>query len=82
MVEPKYPKWIVIYNIHTPGSDWLGKSVEFFDDAVPARARSHETSGSCRPFYPPYDRQYLAATQGYKPAVSWEDYIKECNDAT
>lgn len=75
--SPKYPKWIVLYYIHTPGSDWLGKGVEFFDEEAPARARGHATNGTSRPFYAPYDRQFLGAAQGYAPAVSLETFLKE-----
>jgi len=74
---PKYPRWIVIYYIRTPGAAWLGKGVEFFDDEEPARARGRETSGASRPFYPPWDRQYLGAAQGYAPPVSLQDYFRE-----
>lgn len=81
MSEPKYPKWIVLYYIQTPGSDWLGKGVEFFDDEEPARERGRATQGTSRPFYAPHDRQYLGAAQGYAPAMSLNDYLKERNDA-
>ena len=75
--KPKHPRWIVIYYIHTPGADWLGKGVEFFDDEEPARKRGRETNGTSRPFFAPWDRQYLGAAQGHAPPVSWADYIKE-----
>lgn len=74
---PKYPRWIVIYYVHTPGSEWLGKGVEFFDDEELARARGHETQGTSRAFYPPWDRQYLGAAQGYAPPVPLADYFLE-----
>lgn len=76
--RPKYPRWTVIYNIRTPGSVWVGKGVEFFDDEAPARARGREVEGTSRPFFPPHDRQYLNAVQGYAPPVSLTDYLKEC----
>ena len=72
-----YPRWIVIYYIHTPGSKWLGKGVEFFDDEAPARTRGRETNGTSRPFFAPHDRQFLGVAQGYAAPVSWADYIKE-----
>lgn len=72
-----HPRWIVIYYIHTPGSPWLGKGVEFFDEEQPARRRGQETSGTSRPFYPPWDRQYLGAAQGHAPPVPLEDYLQE-----
>lgn len=76
--QPKYPRWTVIYNIRTPGSVWVGKGVEFFDDEEAARKRGREVSdGASRPFYPPHDRQYLNAVQGYTPPVSLQDYIQE-----
>jgi hypothetical protein len=75
--KPTYPRWIVIYYIHTPGSAWLGKGVEFFDDEAPARKRGRETNGTSRPFYPPWDRQYLGAAQGYAAPVSLTDYFQE-----
>lgn len=75
--KPNYPRWIVIYYIHTPGSSWLGKGVEFFDDEARARARGAATNGTSRPFFPPWDRQYLGAAQGHAMPVSWADYIKE-----
>lgn len=75
--QPKHPRWIVIYYIHTPGSEWLGKGVEFFDEEAPARKRGRETNGCSRPFFAPHDRQYLGAAQGYAAPVSWTDYIKE-----
>ena len=74
---PKYPRWIVLYYIYTPGSEWLGKGVEFFDEEEPARKRGRELHGTSRPFYPPYDRQYLGAAQGYAPVVSLTDYLQE-----
>ncbi len=43
--KPKHPRWIVIYYIHTPGSEWLGKGVEFFDEEELARKRGRETNG-------------------------------------
>ena len=73
----KHPRWIVIYYIHTPGSEWLGKGVEFFDEEAPARKRGRETNGTSRSFYPPWDRQYLGAAQGHAPPVSLPDYLKE-----
>ena len=76
-VKPKYPRWIVIYYIHTAGSDWLGKGVEFFDDEEPARRRGRETNGTSRPFYPPWDRQYLGAAQGHANPVSLTNYLQE-----
>ena len=76
--KPKYPRWIVIYYIHTPSSPWLGKGVEFFDDEEPARIRGRETRGTSRPFYPPWDRQYLGAAQGYAAPVALTDYFQEC----
>lgn len=78
--KPKYPRWIVIYYIHTPGSTWLGKGVEFFNDEAPARARGREMAGCSRPFFPPYDRQYLGAAQGYAAPVSLTDYLQECRE--
>ena len=78
--QPRYPKWIVSYYIRTPGSPWLGQGVEFFDEEAPARARGRETSGCSRPFYPPHDRQFLGAAQGYAPAMSFEDYCTERRD--
>ena len=75
--KPKYPRWIVIYNIRTPGSVWVGKGVEFFDEEPLARARGREMEGTSRPFYAPYDRQYLNAIQGYAPPVSLMDYLQE-----
>ena len=75
--KPKYPRWIVIYYIHTPGSPWLGKGVEFFEDEEPARKRGRETNGTSRPFYPPWDRQYLGAAQGYAAPVALTDYFQE-----
>jgi hypothetical protein len=77
--KPKvpYPRWIVIYYIHTPGSTWLGRGVEFFDDEASARKRGRETNGASRPFFPPWDRQYLGAAQGYAPPVSLTDYLRE-----
>jgi len=75
--KPTYPRWIVIYYIHTPGSAWLGKGVEFFDDEEPARKRGREMNGTSRPFFAPWDRQYLGAAQGHAAPVSWTDYIKE-----
>jgi len=72
-----YPRWIVIYYIHTPGSTWLEKGVEFFNDETPARTRGRETNGTSRPFYPPYDRQYLGAAQGYAAPVPLTDYLQE-----
>jgi hypothetical protein len=73
----KHPRWIVIYYIHTPGSEWLGKGVEFFDEEEPARARGREMNDTSRPFYPPWDRQYLGAAQGYARPVTLKDYLKE-----
>lgn len=81
-MEPKYPRWIVIYYIRTPGSDWLGKGVEFFDAEEPARARGRETNGTSRPFYPPWDRQYLGSAQGYADPVSLTDYLQERRSAS
>ena len=75
--KPTYPRWIVLYYIHTPGSEWLGKGVEFFDAEEPARKRGHETHGTSRPFYPPYDRQFLGAVQGYAPPAALMDYLQE-----
>lgn len=75
--KPTYPRWTVIYNIRTPGSTWVGKGVEFFDEEAPARARGREMEGCSRPFYPPHDRQYLNAIQGYAPPVSLTDYLRE-----
>lgn len=75
--KPKYPRWIVLYYIHTPGSAWLGKGVEFFEEEEPARKRGREMNGTSRPFFASHDRQYLGAAQGYAPPVSWTDYIKE-----
>lgn len=72
-----YPRWIVIYYIHTSGSTWLGKGVEFFDDEAPARKRGRETNGTSRPFYPPHDRQYLGAAQGYAAPVPLTDYLQD-----
>ena len=77
--KPTYPRWIVIYYIHTPGSSWLGKGVEFFDDEKPARVRGREMNGTSRPFYPPWDRQYLGAAQGYAAPVSLTAYFQEAN---
>jgi hypothetical protein len=51
--------------------------VEFFDDEAPARKRGHETKGTSRPFYPPYDRQYLGAAQGYAAPVPLTAYLQE-----
>lgn len=75
--EPRYPRWTVIYNIRTPGSVWVGKGVEFFDEEAPARTRGREVEGTSRPFYPPHDRQYLNAVQGYAPPVSLDEYLRE-----
>jgi hypothetical protein len=75
--QPKYPRWIVIYNIRTPGSEWVGKGVEFFDEEAPARARGREMEGASRPFYAPHDRQYLNAVQGYAPPASLDEYLRE-----
>ncbi len=77
MTPPKHPRWIVIYYIRTPGSEWLGKGVEFFDDEAAARARGRATQGTSRPFYPPWDRQYLGAAQGYASAVPLTEYLQE-----
>lgn len=74
---PAYPRWVVIYYVRTPGSPWLGKGVEFFDDEEPARRRGRETHGTSRPFYPPWDRQYLGAAQGYANPVPLVDYLQE-----
>ena len=76
--KTKHPRWIVIYYIHMSGSEWLGKGVEFFDEEEPARKRGRETNGTSRPFYPPWDRQYLGATQGHAPSVSLTEYLQEC----
>jgi hypothetical protein len=73
----KYPRWIVLYYIHTLSSEWLGKGVEFFDDEASARKRGRETNGTSRPFYPPHDRQYLGAAQGHADAVSLKEYLQE-----
>lgn len=73
-----YPRWIVIYYIRT-GSKWLGKGVEFFDDEEPARIRGREMRGTSRPFYPPWDRQYLGAAQGYAAPVPLMNYLAEEN---
>lgn len=75
--QPTYPRWIVLYYIHTHDAAWLGKGVEFFDDEAPARKRGRETNGTSRPFYPPWDRQYLGAAQGYAPPVTLTDYLQE-----
>ena len=85
MENPTYPRWIVIYYIRTPGSEWLGKGVEFFDEEALACARSRELSKADvliarRPFYPPWDRQYLGAAQGHMNPVSLEDYLTECRE--
>jgi len=77
--KPTYPRWIVIYYIHAPGSSWLGKGVEFFDDEKLARVRGREMNGTSRPFYPPWDRQYLGAAQGYAAPVSLTAYFQEAN---
>jgi hypothetical protein len=34
-------------------------------------------SGTSRPFYPPWDRQYLGAAQGYAAPVPLADYLRE-----
>jgi hypothetical protein len=71
----------VIYYIHTPGSSWLGKGVEFFDDEALAHKRTRElpdTLIATRAFYPPWDRQYLGAAQGHANPVTLEEYLKEC----
>lgn len=50
------PKWTVLYNIVTPGSDWIGTGWEFFVDEVAAQQRfdHHIEIGNC-PTKRPYD---------------------------
>ncbi len=50
------PKWTVLYNIVTPGSDWVGTGWEFCQDEAAAQARFdyHIEIGNC-PTKRPYD---------------------------
>lgn len=67
LVENKpLPKWTVLYNIVTPGSEWIGTGWEFFNDEVSAQKRfdHHVAIGNCptkRPYAHGCDWDHLGA---------------------
>lgn len=66
----KLPKWTVLYNIVSPGSDWIGTGWEFFDEEIVAVSRYNEliNQGHCptkRPYYHRSDASHLGACHRY-----------------
>jgi len=60
------PKWTVLSNLVSKGSEWIGTSREFFDDKIAADNcyKDHIKRGNCpalRPYNHNVDKAYLGA---------------------
>lgn len=78
------PKWTVLYNIVSPGSNWVGTGWEFFDQETDATAcyERQIAIGNCptkRPFNLSCDWEHLGAAHRWKIKMPRDDR-KEIND--